>query len=166
MSDWEKNRANALKLNNDVIQMMEKIHSNDVRQNLRIGALENSENSQYDDITSLSERINKLEKKFHESKSFTDLHLPDKAESLILKKFSNVPIIKKIYAKPSQSGFLLIIVHDAKTISDAIGHIQPRLDEIEDEFLDLYLDPWILRPNDIQEGQLQQSKLIYEYDND
>lgn len=166
MSDWEKNRENALKLNSDVMQMLENIHRDDVRQSLRIKALENSKDFQYDDINLLSKRIHILEKRFHEFERFTDSQLPVRVEFLIRKKFSDVPIIKKIYVKPTQSDFLLVIVHNAKTISDAIGYIRPRLDEIEDEFPDLYFDPWILRPNEIQEEQLRQSKLIYEYDDD
>lgn len=76
MSDWGKNRENALKLNSDVMQMLENIHRDDVRQSLRIKALENSKDFQYDDIGLLSKRIHILEKRFHEFERFTDSQLP------------------------------------------------------------------------------------------
>lgn len=170
MSDWEKKYETASQLL-DIAQTLkrptEPVSMRQIQRLVTISKIVKlSEDSQFDEISLLNQRIHELERRVDTLESMSDTQPPARTESLIKRIFSEVPIIKKIYTKPAQSGFLLIIVHSSKTISSAIDHIQPGLDKLEVEFPDLYFDPWILRPNEIYEEHLQQSKLIFERDND
>ena len=170
MSDWDKNHETASKLLNIVQAFKQPTPSIGMIQFQRLikasKIIKLSEDSQYDEISLLSRRVHELERRLDKFESVLDIPPLAGAELLIKKVFSEIPTIKKIYTKPTQSGLLLIMIHGSKTISDAIGRIQPGLDRLEDEFPDLYFDPWILRPNEVHDEHLQQSKLIFERYND
>ena len=168
MSDWEKNHETASQLLDIVQTLKRQTDPKNMKQIQRFVTISKdvklSEDYQYDEIMLLKRRITELERRVDTLQSMSDAQPSDRTKSLIKKIFSKVPIIKKIYTKPEQSGILLIIVHNSETISSAIDHIQPGLDKLEVELPDLYFDPWILRPNEIYEEHLQQSKLIFERD--
>ena len=84
-----------------------------------------------------------------------------KVEALVKKIFSEIPTIKSVYSRPTQSGFALITIHNSKTISNAIDQIQPGFAKLENEFPDVYFEPCILRPQEVQKEHLQQSKMIF-----
>ena len=91
------------------------------------------------------------------------LNTPDSAkiEALVKKIFAEMPTIKSVYSRPTQSGFALITIHNSKTISNAIDQIQPGFAKLENEFPDVYFEPCILHSREVQKEHLQQSKMIF-----
>lgn len=170
MSSWEENQITGYRLLNIAQELnlsrrpdsIEKMYRLIVEKQL-LGV---SGDIQHDEISSLSRRLHKIERRVDELENASSTQSAVRIEPTVKKIFSEIQIIKKMYIKPMQSDFMLIIVHNAKTLSNALDHIQPGLDELEDEFPDLCFDPWILHSNEIHEGQLQQSKLIFQHHDD
>ena len=134
-----------------------------------------SRKSQELEIDLLSQRQHALEHEFsvlkHELRALKHefralelkLNMPDsaKVEALVKKNFSKVPTIRSVYSRPTQSGFVLITIHNSKTISNAIDQIQPGFAKLENEFPDMHFELCVLHSQEVQEGHLQQSKMIF-----
>lgn len=89
-----------------------------------------------------------------------------KIESSIKKHLSKILIIKKVYIKSIQSGFLLTIIHNTEPISKAIELARPGLIDLEDEFPGVQFDTWFLRLSDVHDEHLLQSALVFLRKND
>ena len=170
MSNWEENQITGYKLLNmaqdlnlllrpDSMKMVDKSA-------LDKKLLEASDGTQHGGIISFSERLHELERRVGVLENTPNTQSTVRIEHIVKKIFSEISIIEKMYIKPMQSDFMLVIVHNANTLSNALDHIQPGLDELEDEFPNLYFDPWILRPNEIHTGHIEQSKLIFQHHGD
>ena len=127
-----------------------------------------SRKSQELEIDLLSQRQHTLEHEFralkHELRALElKLNMPDsaKVEALVKKNFSKVPTIRSVYSRPTQSGFVLITIHNSKTISNAIDQIQPGFAKLENEFPDMHFELCVLHSQEVQEEHLQQSKMIF-----
>lgn len=127
-----------------------------------------SEESQELEMGLLNQRQHALEYELraleHEFRALElKLSTPDsaKVEALVKKIFSEMPTIKSVYSRPTQSGFALITIHNSKTISNAIDQIQPGFAKLENEFPDVYFEPCILHSQEVQKEHLQQSKMIF-----
>lgn len=117
----------------------------------QLAALQRLDQISHDDLL---QRMAKLERT-PTKQSLLALEFP------IKQILSKIPVVKNVYAKPIQNGFLLTIVYESETISDAVKQIQPGLSELEDAFPDTYFDPHLLHLNNVQEEHLQLSALIF-----
>ena len=89
-----------------------------------------------------------------------------KIVSSVEKHLSKIPVIKNIYIKSTQSGFLLTLVYNTEFIFQAIEQTRPGIMELEDEFPNVYFDTWFFHVNEVQKEDLQQSTMIFARKND
>ena len=100
-------------------------------------------------------RVAVLERKANMSAS------EDQVKSLVNRIFLKTPAIENIYTRTTESGFVLIIVHNMSDIADAFDQIQPGLAELEDELPDTYFEHWYLHLDEVEDRHLRQSNLIF-----
>lgn len=113
------------------------------------------------DIGLLNQRLHEVERKINILQDKLNIRDSSDIEIIVKQTFIRMPTIKGLHIRSTQSGFILIVIHNSKTISDAIGQIQPRLAKLEDEFPDVYFEPRIIHSRDVQEEQLRHSKTIF-----
>ena len=122
---------------------------------------ETFKDSQERQIDLLNRRQHEIERRVSALEYESNMRNPIEIEALAKKIFAEMPAIKSVYARPTQSGFVLITIHNSETISNVIEQIQPGFAKLEDEFPDMYFEPRIIHSSDVQEEYLQQSKMIF-----
>ena len=113
------------------------------------------------DIDLLNQRQREQEYRISALESKLGIQDSTEIETLVKQIFLGMPAIESVYSRPTPSGFVLITVYSAKTISDAIDQIQPGLAKLEDRFPDTSFEPQIIHSTDIHQEHLQQSKIIF-----
>lgn len=112
-------------------------------------------------IDLLNKRQHDLEQRMHVLETIVGVQNHTEIDSTAREILSSILIIKSVYVRPVQDGLVLFIIHNAKTVSEAIIQIQPKFAELENMFQDVNLKPIILHSDDVQNEHLQQSTVIF-----
>lgn len=82
----------------------------------------------------------------------SNMPMPDEMERRIGEVFSDIDIVKKIYAGPETSRLSLVVVYDWDSVSGAIERIHTGFAILKDEFPGVYLDTHLFDVDEIHEG--------------
>ena len=89
-------------------------------------------------------------------------HDTDKIENHFKNTLSKIPIVVKAYISFSRLEAYLTIVYTGKDIDKVFDAVHPILDQIEEEFPDIYFKPKYYNPDELKKYYNYNEKLIFE----